>query len=104
MAQEATIKSLILSAAEGASDGVTVLQSANIPVELEEFEIEVTYAAETELTKKTTGTFSAGIDYKFYTAKAKIGHTRSSRSKATYGLKVRFLFSGKEIEAAEEDE
>jgi hypothetical protein len=100
MAQEATIKSLILSAAEGASEGVEVLQTADIAVELEEFEIEVTYAAETELITKTTGSLSAGIDYKFVTLKAKIGHTRSSRQKATYGMKVRFLFSGKEPESS----
>ncbi|MDW7691638.1 hypothetical protein R9C00_17175 [Flammeovirgaceae bacterium SG7u.111] len=101
MAQEATIKSLILSAAEGASEGVSVLQSNNIPVELDEFEMEVTYAAETELTKKTDGQFSSGVNFRFVTAKAKIGHTRTSRSKATYGLKVRFLFSGKEVEEEE---
>lgn len=100
MAQEATIKSLILAAAEGASEGVSVLQAADIAVELEEFEIEVTYAAETELTTKTSGSVSAGIEFKFVTYKAKIGHTRSTRQKATYGMKVRFLFSGKEKEAA----
>lgn len=38
------------------------------------------------------------LDLKFAAAKAEIGHTRSSRSKASYGLKVRFLFSGKERE------
>lgn len=98
MAQEATIQSLILAAAEGASAGVTVLQNADIPVELEEFEIEVTYAAETELTSTTEGSLAAGVKMKFVTVKAKIGHTRSTRSKVTYGLKVRFLFTGKEKE------
>jgi hypothetical protein len=98
MAQEATIKTLILAAAQGASDGVTELQAADIAVELEEFEIEVTYAAETSIEKSTTGSLEAGIDYKIYTLKAKVGHTRSTRSNVTYGLKVRFLFSGKEKE------
>lgn len=98
MAQEARINSLILAAAEGATEGINALQAADIPVELEEFEIETTYAAETSLEQKTSGSLSAGIDYKFVTIKAKIGHTRSSRQKATYGMKVRFLFSGKEVE------
>lgn len=96
MAQEVTIKNLILAAAEGASEGVEVLQQNDIPVELEEFEIEVTYAAETEVTTKNNASLSSGLDLKFFTIKAKVGHTRSTRQKATYGLKVRFLFSGKE--------
>jgi hypothetical protein len=94
MAQEVVIKDLIIAAADGASAGVTVLKNAEIDVELEEFEIEVTYAAETEVTKVTDGKF--GLKFKVF--KASIGHTRTSRSKATYGLKVRFLFSGKEKE------
>lgn len=91
--QDVTIKNLITSAAEGASLGVSELLKADppIPVELEEFEIEVTYAAETEVIKKN----ETEIGLKFKVLKAKIGHSRSSRSKATYGLKVRFLFSGK---------
>ena len=98
MAQVATIKSLIIGAANGVADGVQVLQSANIPVELEEFEIEVTYAAETSIEKETTGSIEGGVNYKIVTLKAAVGHTRNSRSKATYGLKVRFLFSAKEKE------
>ena len=92
------IKDLIISAAEGASDGVEVLQDADIAVVLEEFEMEVTYAAETSITNKTEGTLGGGLELKFVAAKAEIGHTRSSRTKASYGLKVRFLFSGKEKE------
>lgn len=98
MAQEVTITNLILAAAEGATEGVTALQAADIPVELEEFEIKVTYAAETEVTTSTSGSLSAGVALKFVTIKAKVGHTRSTRSKATYGLEVRFLFSGKETQ------
>ena len=100
MAQEVVIKDLILAAAEGASEGVEVLQNADIPVELEEFEIKVTYAAETSIETSTSGSLSAGVKLKIFTLKSKIGHTRTSRNKATYGLQVRFLFSGKEIEAA----
>lgn len=88
------ISDLIVSAAEGASAGVELLAQRDIAVELEEFEMEVIYAAETSITNKTDG----GADMKFLPGKAKIGHTRSSRSKASYGLKVRFLFSGKEKE------
>jgi len=98
MAQEATIKDLILAAAEGASAGVSELHKADIPVELEEFEIEVNYAATTTIEKSTAGDLGVGIEYKFITLTAKIGHTRSTRSNVTYGLKVRFLFSGKERE------
>ena len=98
MGQPATIKSLIVSAAEGASEGVDVLQNANIPVELDEFEIEVTYAAETEITASTDSSLESGIDYKFVTLKTKIGHTLSARRNTTYGLKVRFVFNTKEKE------
>ncbi len=98
MSEAVTIKSLILSAAEGASSGVETLQKADIAVELEEFEMEVTYAAETSISKETTAGIGGGVQMKFVTAKANIGTTRSSRSKATYGLKVRFLFSGKKRE------
>lgn len=96
MSQVVVIKDLILGAADGAAAGVEVLQNANIPVELEEFEIEVTYAAETEVTTVTNGRF----ELKFKVFKASIGRTKTSRSKATYGLKVRFLFSGKEQQPA----
>lgn len=98
MAQEATIRGLILAAAEGASDGVSVLQDADIPVELEEFEIKVTYAAETSLTTETQGNLGAGFAFKLVPLRAKIGHTRSTRKDVTYGLTVRFLFTGKETE------
>lgn len=99
MPQEVQIKNLILAAAEGASEGVEVLQSNDIPVELEEFEIELTYAAETSVETETSGSLSAGIKFKIVTLKAKVGHTKTTRTKATYGLKVRFLFSGKETES-----
>lgn len=56
MAKETVaIKDLIVSAAEGASDGVEVLQNADIAVVLEEFEMEVIYTAETSITNKTEG-------------------------------------------------
>lgn len=99
MGQPAIISDLILAAADGAGKGVEELQDLDIPVELEEFEIEVTYAAETEIKQKSESDASLGLEFKFVTLKSKVGHTRSSRSKATYGLKVRFLFSGKETEA-----
>ena len=101
MAQEVIISDLILAAAEGAGEGVSELQTMDIAVELEEFEIEVTYAAETEIKTKTDASASAKYDLKFFTLKSKIGHTRTSRNKATYGLKVRFLFSGKEVQGSE---
>lgn len=97
MAQAVTIQELINAAADGAADGVRTLKSADIPVELDEFEIEVTYASETEVTKESDG--KAKLNFRII--KASIGHTRTSRSKATYGLKVRFLFSGKEEESTD---
>jgi len=99
MAQEVEIRSLILAAAEGASEGVEVLQDNDIAVELEEFEIKVTYAAETSIETSTSGSLNAGIKMKILTLKAKVGHTKTTRNKATYGLEVRFLFSGKQKEA-----
>jgi len=99
MPQEVVIKDLILAAAEGASEGVDVLQAADIPVELEEFEIKVTYAAETSVETTSSSSLNAGIKFKIVALKAKIGHTKTSRNKATYGLEVRFLFSGKETES-----
>ncbi len=90
MSHSATIRDLILAAAEGAGAGITELKSKDIPVELDEFEIEVTYAAETEVASSTGG--SAEIKFRIF--KAKFGHRQSSRDRQAYGLKVRFLFSG----------
>ncbi len=90
MAQAATIKELIVAAAEGAGEGVAEIQSANIPVELDQFEIEVTYSAETEVTTRSGG----GLSLNFRIFKANYGRRRSSRATETYGLKVRFLFTG----------
>ncbi len=90
MAQSATIKELIVAASEGAGEGIAEIQDANIPVELDEFEIEVTYSAETQVTSRSSG----GLDLSFRIFRASYGRRRSSRRTETYGLKVRFLFTG----------
>jgi len=96
MSQAVTIKDLIVAAAEGASEGVDVLTGANIPVELDEFSIKVTYASTTEVTTKSAGSLGGSVLLKFIPIRAKIGHTRSTRREVTYGLEVKFIFSGKE--------
>ena len=94
MAQTATIKDLIVAAAEGTGEGIEVLQTSNIPVELDEFEIEVTYSAETSVSERSGG----GVNLSFKILKGSYGKRKSSRSTETYGLKVRFLFTGVQTE------
>ncbi|MCA9885038.1 MAG: hypothetical protein KC615_20745 [Anaerolineae bacterium] len=94
MAQAATMQELMLAAAEGAAEGVTIIRDADIAVELEEFEIEVTYSAETELKSESEGKLS----FNFLISKGSYTKRTSRRNTTTYGLKVRFLFSGAEPE------
>ena len=98
MAQSATIRDLIVAASQGAGEGIETIQAANIPVELDEFEIEATYSAETSVTSRSDG----GVNLNFRIFKANYGRRKSSRSTETYGLKVRFLFTG--VTADEEEE
>ena len=97
MAQAATIKDLIVAAAEGAGEGIEVIQGANIPVELDQFEIEVTYSAETAVTARSGG----GIDMAFKIFRANYGRRKTTRDSESYGLKVRFLFTGVVEESSE---
>jgi len=96
MAQEVVIKDLILAAAQGVSAGITSLSSAQPPIEavLEEFEIEVSYACTTEF----NASVSAEVQMKFWVVKAKFSAQTSYKRTTTYGLKVRFLFTGKSEE------
>jgi len=89
--QAATIKDLILAAAQGAATGVREIRELDIPVELKEFEIEVNYSCTTEFD------FQAGVEtkMKFWIVKAKFSASTSYKVTTTYGLKVRFLFVGK---------
>jgi len=101
--QSATIKELILSAADGAAAGVEVLQGADIPVELEEFEIEVVYSCTTTITDERVGNIDGALCMKFWFIKAKVRSSYRSKTVRTqsinYGLKVRFLFVGREKES-----
>jgi spore coat protein CotF len=85
------IKELIVAAAQGAADGIGELQTKHIEVELQEFEIEVNYSCTTELTKKDDGS----IQMDFMVIKAEFSTETSYKRTTTYGLKVRFVFTGK---------
>ena len=88
MAQKVIIKDLIVAAAQGASAGVKELQKADIAVELQEFEIEVTYSCTTEVTEEAAG----GVALNFYIVSAKFDPKTTTKNTTTYGLKVRFVF------------
>lgn len=91
--QGATIESLILAAANGASTAVTkIREDANIPVYLDEFEIEVTYSCETDYTYDA----STGGSMNFWIFKSSFDVKTSYHRKVTYGLRVTFRFVGKE--------
>ncbi len=94
--QPATIKDLIVAAAKGAAAGVEALESENVPVELAEFEIEVNYSCSTEFDASA----SAEMQMKFWIVKAKFSAKTSYKRATTYGLKVRFLFTGRSEERA----
>ena len=100
--QAVIISDLILAAAEGAGEGLQKMEDANVPVELAEFEIEVVYSCTTTFEKETTGAAAGSASMKFLFIKAKAkGHykSRTVRTQSiNYGLKVRFLFVGKEAE------
>lgn len=90
MAQDATIESLIVSAANGAAAGLKTLKDNDVKIVLKEFEIEVTYSCETE--------FTASAELKFKIWKASFKATTGYRQTTTYGLKVKFLFVGPDEE------
>lgn len=98
MAQEVVIKDLILAAAQGVTAGINSLSGATPPIEaeLQEFEIEVSYACTTEFNKDLT----VDSQIKFWVVKAKFSAQTSYKRTTTYGLKVRFLFTGKSEEEA----
>jgi len=89
--QPAKIKDLIVAAAEGAADGVRKLQELGIPIKLQEFEIEVNYSCSTELIYKGEDKW----EMNFYIFKAEFSATTTFKRTVTYGLKVRFVFTGK---------
>jgi len=95
-AQTVVIGDLILAAAQGVSAGISTLNNAQPPIEaaLEEFEIEVSYACTTEFDSSA----SVETQLKFSIVKAKFSAQTSYKRTTTYGLKVRFLFTGKSEE------
>lgn len=88
--QAATIKDLIVAAAQGTAKGITEIQKLDIPVYLKEFELEVNYSCSTELEFKS----DLSAQMKFWVVKAKFSASTSYKATATYGLKIRFLFVG----------
>ncbi|GIK75067.1 MAG: hypothetical protein BroJett021_40550 [Chloroflexota bacterium] len=101
MAVGFVIKDLIVAAAVGAGEDIEMLRDNKLPVELEEFEIEVTYAAETliEISQQTNQ--ATKLELKFFAYRQKIGTNVNNRNKATYGMKVRFLFKGGDTDEQE---
>jgi hypothetical protein len=95
-----TIETLIEAAGRGAGKGIEALRMVDppIPVQLQEFEIEVNYACETEFRLDT----NSKLELKFWVFKAEFSAKTSYKRTTTYGLKVRFVFIGKEEEEEEE--
>ena len=89
--QAVTIENLIVAAAKGTAAGVSTLKGAGLAVELQEFEIEVNYSCTTEFSV----TASVEAQMSFWIASAKFSAETSYKRTTTYGLKVRFLFTGK---------
>jgi len=91
--QAVTIKDLIVAAAQGTSEGLKVLREAEPPIEaeLQEFEIEVNYSCTTEWSAEA----SVEAKMRFWIVKARFSAKTSYKRTTTYGLKVRFVFTGK---------
>ncbi len=84
--QAATIKDLIMAAAQGTAEGITEIRKLDIPVYLKEFELEVNYSCTTD--------FTAQGQISFTIWRAKFSASTSYKVTTTYGLKIRFLFVG----------
>ena len=89
--QAVTIENLIIAAAQGTAAGVNTLKGAGLAVELQEFEIEVNYSCTTEFSASA----SVEAQIRFWIGSAKFSAETSYKRTTTYGLKVRFLFTGK---------
>lgn len=89
--ERVTIKDLIIAASQGAAAGILELQRVGLPVELQEFEIEVNYSCSTEW--KSGASYDAGLQ--FLIIDSKFTPETSYNRTTTYGLKVRFTFTGK---------
>ncbi|MCU0422985.1 MAG: hypothetical protein MUC81_09265 [Bacteroidia bacterium] len=88
--QKEVIKELIATTSEGAIEAYDDLINSGAQIKLDEFEIETTYAAETEFKIESNNK----ISFKMKGFKASFGTKVSRRNTQTYGLKVRFLFVG----------
>ena len=86
-----TIKDLIIAASQGAAAGIRELQRIGLPIELQEFEIEVNYSCSTEWQPGTT--YALGLQ--FTIINTKFTPETSYKRTTTYGLKARFVFTGK---------
>lgn len=96
MAVSATIGELIEAAANGASAGVATIREADLAIELSEFEIEVTYGCTTQFDVEAE--LEAKVKFTIFESKFTV--RTAYRNTQSYGLKVRFLFTGDEQEEA----
>jgi len=96
--QAVTIKDLIVAAAQGVAAGITELSKAEPPIEaeLQEIEIEVNYACTTEWSAEA----SVEAKMRFWIVSARFSAKTSYKRTTTYGLKIRFIFTGKTEESA----
>lgn len=107
--ENVTVAGLITAAAQGAATGIKALRDAKIPVELEQFEIEVRFNAKTSLTQRSSsgsvisgpaGNAGDSLDLQFGVGVSALSKSSTQKSSESTSLKVRFVFSGKDEEDA----
>ena len=105
--ENVTVAGLITAAAQGAATGIKALRDAKIPVELEQFEIEVRFNAKTSLVARSSsgsvlsgpgGASGESLDIQFGVGVSALSKSTTQKSSESTSLKVRFLFSGKDEE------
>lgn len=105
--ETATVAGLITAAAQGAATGIKALRDAKIPVELEQFEIEVKFNAKTSLVTRTAAAGTLGgpgtssgenLDFQFGIGVTALTKSSTQKSSESTSLRVRFVFSGKDEE------
>ncbi|MDZ4745796.1 MAG: hypothetical protein SGJ05_07315 [bacterium] len=105
--ETATVAGLITAAAQGAATGIKALRDAKIPVELEQFEIEVKFNAKTSLVTRAastgalvgpSGNSGDTFDLQFGVGVSALSKSSTQKTSESTSLRVRFVFSGKDEE------
>lgn len=105
--ENVTVAALITAAAQGAATGIKALRDAKIPVELEQFEIEVRFNAKTSLVTRSVaagalagpgGSSGENLDFQFGVGVTALSKSVTAKTSESTSLRVRFLFSGKDDE------